>query len=77
LASLPLALGLSYHNQALINWGELILSTTVITVLLSVIIEILWLPFLRDKLLMGETLSDRVSRSELLKEKILKKQLWS
>ncbi len=73
LASLPLALGLNYHNQALINWGELILSTTVITVLVSVIIETLWLPFLRDKLLMGETLSDRVSKSELLKERMLKR----
>ncbi|WP_461862680.1 cation:proton antiporter [Thermococcus sp.] len=73
LASLPLVLGLSYHNSQLIGWGELILSVTVITVLVSVIVETLWLPVLRDKVLRGETVSDRVSKSELLKEKTIKK----
>ncbi len=73
LASLPLAIGLNYHNTRLIGWGELILSATVVTVLVSVAVETLWLPFLRDRLLIGETASDRVSKSELLKEKTIKR----
>ncbi len=51
LAGLPLALGLKYHNVQMIHWGEIILSATVITVLLTVIIETLWVPYLKKKLL--------------------------
>ena len=42
LAGLPLALGLSFKNQQLIGWGESILAVTVITILVSVILETLW-----------------------------------
>jgi NhaP-type Na+/H+ or K+/H+ antiporter len=51
LASLPYSLGVRYHNPAMIHWGEIILSATVITVLLSVIIETVWVPYLKKKLL--------------------------
>ena len=51
LASMPLMLGITYHNTQLIEWGEIILSATIITVLLSVIIETLWVPYLKKKLL--------------------------
>ncbi len=51
LAALPLTLGLTFHSKTLIYWGELILSTTLVTILLSIILETLWLPFLRRKLL--------------------------
>jgi potassium/hydrogen antiporter len=51
LASLPLTLGQTYHNAQLINWGEIILAATVITVLISVIVETVWVSFLSRKLL--------------------------
>ncbi len=51
LASMPLMLGMRYQNTQLIQWGEIILSATIITVLLSVIIESLWVPYLKKKLL--------------------------
>ena len=51
LASMPLMLGYMYQNQQMIYWGELILSTTIMTVLLTVIIETLWVPYLKKKLL--------------------------
>ncbi len=51
LASLPYSLGVRYHNPSMIYWGEIILSATVITVLLSVIIETVWVPYLKKKLL--------------------------
>ncbi|ADD08513.1 sodium/hydrogen exchanger [Aciduliprofundum boonei T469] len=51
LASMPLMLGIAYNNTQMIHWGELILSTTIITVLLTVIIETLWVPYLKKKLL--------------------------
>jgi len=51
LAPLPLSLGLAYHVPQLIKWGEIILSTTLVTVLLSIIIETLWVPYLRRTLL--------------------------
>jgi NhaP-type Na+/H+ or K+/H+ antiporter len=54
LAGLPLALGLTYHNHKLANWGESILSVTVITILVSVIIETLWTNFLNKWLLGGK-----------------------
>ncbi len=54
LAGLPLALGLRYNNPQMIHWGEIILSATVITVLLTVIIETLWVPFLKKKLLASD-----------------------
>ena len=54
LASLPLTLGLVYHNQQLVVWGEFILSTTLMTILISIILETTWLPILKKKLL-GET----------------------
>lgn len=51
LAGLPLALGLTYHDKQLADWGESILSVTVITILVSVILETLWTNFLKRKLL--------------------------
>lgn len=51
LASLPLALGRSSHNMLLIQWGETILSVTVIVVLTTVILETLWVGPLKRKLL--------------------------
>ncbi|NPA75618.1 MAG: sodium:proton antiporter [Euryarchaeota archaeon] len=51
LASLPYSLGVRYHDLNMIHWGEIILSATVITVLLSVIIETVWVPYLKKKLL--------------------------
>ncbi len=53
LAGLPLSLGVMYKNPVLIQWGEVILATTVITVLESVIIETLWVRPLSRKLLKG------------------------
>ncbi len=47
LAGMPLALGLSLHEPKLIHWGETILAVTVITVLVSVILETLWIGFLK------------------------------
>ncbi len=51
LASLPLTLGIQYRNLALQNWGEVILTATVVTVFLSVTIEPLWVGFLNRHLL--------------------------
>ncbi len=51
LASLPLTLGITYNNVQLIHWGEIILGVTIITVLTTVIVETLWVPILREKLL--------------------------
>lgn len=51
LASLPLTLGIQYHNLALQNWGEVILTATVVTVFLSVTIEPLWVGYLNRHLL--------------------------
>ncbi|WP_456443713.1 cation:proton antiporter [Thermococcus sp.] len=51
LASFPLTLGLTYHDLQLIHWGEIILGVTIIAVLTTVIVETLWVPFLREKLL--------------------------
>lgn len=51
LASLPLTLGKTYHNPQLIAWGEMILAATVVTVLLSVIVETVWVSVMNRKLL--------------------------
>ena len=51
LASLPLMLGINYHNTQMIYWGEIILSATVVTVFVTVIVETLWVPYLKKKLL--------------------------
>ncbi len=51
LAALPLTLGLTFHSKTMIYWGELILSTTLVTILISIILETMWLPYLRGKLL--------------------------
>ncbi len=59
LAGLPLSLGLVYHDKQLTNWGESILAVTVITILVSVILETLWASFLNEKLLGGEPSSKR------------------
>lgn len=53
LAGLPLALGLTYHDKQLVNWGEMILAVTVMTILISVILETLWASLLNQKLLVG------------------------
>ncbi len=42
LASLPLTLGLMYKQQSLIDAGEIILATTIITILISVFAGTLW-----------------------------------
>ncbi|WP_276607311.1 cation:proton antiporter domain-containing protein [Thermococcus indicus] len=51
LASLPLTLGITYNNPDLVQWGETILSVTIITVLVTVLVETLWVPILRRELL--------------------------
>ncbi len=51
MASLLLALGLSYNDAKLIGWGEQILAVTVVTVLATVLIETLWTSLLSRKLL--------------------------
>ncbi len=51
LASLPMTLGIAYHNPQLIQWGGIILGVTIVAVLTTVIVETLWVPFLREKLL--------------------------
>ncbi len=51
MAGLPLSLGLLYHDKILIHWGEIILSSTLITIILSVIIETIWVKYLANKLL--------------------------
>ncbi len=51
MASLPLALGFMYGDPTMTYWGELILSSILITVLLSVILETSWLVYLKRKLL--------------------------
>jgi NhaP-type Na+/H+ or K+/H+ antiporter len=43
LAGLPLTLGLMYKQQSLIDAGEIILAATMITILVSVIAETLWM----------------------------------
>ncbi len=51
LASFPLTLGITYKDPQMIGWGETILTATVITVLVSVIAETLWMPKLNKELL--------------------------
>ncbi len=51
LAGLPLSLGLVYHVPKLIYWGEYILTATFVTVLLSIIVETSWLPYIKRWLL--------------------------
>ncbi|MBN2638931.1 MAG: sodium:proton antiporter [Bacteroidales bacterium] len=51
LAGVPLSLGVMYHNPRLVDWGEVILSATIITVLISVLAETLWVKPLSKKLL--------------------------
>ncbi len=46
-----MTLGLTYKDPQMIGWGETILTATVITVLISVIIETVWMPVLNKKLL--------------------------
>ncbi|WP_297439012.1 sodium:proton antiporter [Thermococcus sp.] len=71
LAALPLSLATRYPNATLtVYWGDVILAVTVLTVLVSVIMETLWLPLLRSKLLKGETLEDRIRRYEEVKDNI-------
>ncbi len=51
LAGLPLTLGAVYHNSQLLYWGEYILATTLVTVLVSIVVETSWVPYLRRRLL--------------------------
>ncbi len=51
LAGLPLSLGLMYHDPKLTGWGEIILSATILTVLISVLAETLWVKPLSQRLL--------------------------
>ncbi len=51
LAGLPLSLGLAYNIPWLIGWGEIILTATFVTVLVSITVETLWLPYIKRWLL--------------------------
>lgn len=51
LAGVPLSMGLATHNQSLTDWGQIILSATIVTVLVSVLAETLWVKPLSRKLL--------------------------
>ncbi len=54
LAGLPITLGLMYKEPALIRVGEIILSATTITILISVFTETLWVKPLSRWLLKGD-----------------------
>ena len=54
LAGLPITLGLLYKQPALVNVGEIILSATTITILVSVFTETLWVKPLSKRLLEHE-----------------------
>ncbi len=54
LAAIPLNIGFMSHDQTLIYWGEIILSATIMTVLISVLLETLWVKPLSKKLLGGK-----------------------
>ncbi|NJF25431.1 sodium:proton antiporter [Thermococcus sp. Bubb.Bath] len=70
LAAFPLSLALKYHSNILTPyWGDVILATTVITVLTTVIVETLWVPFLRERLLQPETVEDRILKQQRKKGK--------
>ncbi|AEC52318.1 Na+/H+ antiporter, putative [Pyrococcus sp. NA2] len=69
LASLPITLAMKYKNSISLYWGEVIMASVIITVLTSVIVETLWLPFLRDKLGVSETPEERLKRKEVEKER--------
>jgi len=51
LAAIPLNIGFMSHDQTLIYWGDIILSATIMTVLISVLLETLWVKPLSKKLL--------------------------
>ncbi len=51
MATLPLALGTLLNDALLIQWGELILTATLMTVFLSMILESAWMVYLKKKLL--------------------------
>lgn len=51
LSGLPLALGQQYHDAELLHWGPVILGVTLIVVLISVVIETLWVDYLKQRLL--------------------------
>ncbi len=51
MATLPIAIGGLYNDANLIYWGELILTSTLMTVFLSMILESAWMPFMNKKLL--------------------------
>ncbi|ASJ04345.1 cation:proton antiporter [Thermococcus barossii] len=63
LASLPLTLGITYNNPDLVQWGEIILSVTIITVLVTVLVETLWVPILRRKLLEVRSIEREMKRA--------------
>ncbi|NJE02897.1 sodium:proton antiporter [Thermococcus sp. MV11] len=51
MAILPVVLGRVYGSHELVEWGELILSAGLMTVLLSMLLESAWVSPLREKLL--------------------------
>ena len=51
MSALPLSIGMMYHNQNLIEWGQIILSATLTTIIFSEILETVWVKFLNNKLL--------------------------
>ncbi len=54
LASLPLTLGMAHNDLQMVHWGEMIFTATLVTVLVTVLIETSWVPYLKKKLLDSE-----------------------
>jgi NhaP-type Na+/H+ or K+/H+ antiporter len=46
-----------------VQWGEIILSVTIITVLVTVLVETLWVPILRRKLLEVRSIEREMKRA--------------
>ncbi len=51
MATLPIAIGEFFNDPNLIQWGEIILISALMTVFLSMILESAWMPYLSKKLL--------------------------
>jgi NhaP-type Na+/H+ or K+/H+ antiporter len=51
MSALPLSLGIMYHNEQLISWGKVILSATLATIIISEIVETIWVKYLSKSLL--------------------------
>ncbi len=51
MATLPIAIGELFNDANLIQWGEIILISALMTVFLSMILESAWMPYLSKKLI--------------------------